>query len=177
MLTLPPIPTWHAIHPLIIHFPIVLLLIAPLFIVIGVTMEASAQLPVSARRVDSHGSWGQRRHLSPFPAAKRRENSLRTFRTRRRCWSEHPGTRRNHRGQFLALTLIFASIVFVPKLLQTAAEPRDIDGATVGLSVFLRDRTPSRSRTLAPGRTSRLTNWACARRCSPAVWLRVRGAE
>jgi uncharacterized membrane protein len=35
MLTLPPLPTWQAIHPLIVHFPIALLLVAPLFIVIG----------------------------------------------------------------------------------------------------------------------------------------------
>ncbi len=35
MLQLPPIPSWDALHPLIIHFPIVLLLIAPLFVVIG----------------------------------------------------------------------------------------------------------------------------------------------
>ena len=45
MLTLPPIPTWQAVHPLIIHFPIVLLLIAPLFIVIGVTMDPARSFP------------------------------------------------------------------------------------------------------------------------------------
>ena len=32
MLQLPPMPTWDAMHPLLIHFPIVLLLISPLFI-------------------------------------------------------------------------------------------------------------------------------------------------
>ena len=37
---LPPIPSWDGLHPLIIHFPIVLLLIAPLFIVIGASMPA-----------------------------------------------------------------------------------------------------------------------------------------
>ncbi len=34
----PPMPTWHALHPLIIHFPIVLLLVSPLFIVISATL-------------------------------------------------------------------------------------------------------------------------------------------
>ncbi len=33
-----PIPTWDALHPLIIHFPIVLLLVSPLFIVISATL-------------------------------------------------------------------------------------------------------------------------------------------
>jgi uncharacterized membrane protein len=35
MLQFPAIPSWDALHPLIIHFPIALLLIAPTFIVVG----------------------------------------------------------------------------------------------------------------------------------------------
>ncbi len=38
MLQFPPIPSWDALHPLIIHFPIALLLIAPIFIVIGAVL-------------------------------------------------------------------------------------------------------------------------------------------
>ena len=38
------IPAWHAMHPVIIHFPIGLLLIAPLFIAIGAAMP-----PLKAR--------------------------------------------------------------------------------------------------------------------------------
>ena len=45
MLTLPPIPNWQAIHPLIVHFPIALLLIAPLFIVIGAALEPERRFP------------------------------------------------------------------------------------------------------------------------------------
>lgn len=41
---LPPVPAWDGMHPLIIHFPIVLLLVAPLFIVI-----AAALGPVKGR--------------------------------------------------------------------------------------------------------------------------------
>ena len=32
----PPIPSWDGLHPLIIHFPVALLLAAPLFVVVGV---------------------------------------------------------------------------------------------------------------------------------------------
>jgi uncharacterized membrane protein len=35
MLQFPPIPSWDAIHPMIIHFPIVLLLLAPFLILAG----------------------------------------------------------------------------------------------------------------------------------------------
>lgn len=38
MFQLPPIPTWDGLHPLIIHFPIGLLLIAPVMILISVLM-------------------------------------------------------------------------------------------------------------------------------------------
>lgn len=36
MLMLLPIPSWNTLHPLVIHFPIALLLIAPLFVVLAV---------------------------------------------------------------------------------------------------------------------------------------------
>ncbi len=39
MLEFPPVPTWDGLHPLIIHFPIVLLMIAPLFVVIGAALK------------------------------------------------------------------------------------------------------------------------------------------
>ena len=35
MIQLPPVPSWDALHPLIIHFPIALLLVAPIFVLIG----------------------------------------------------------------------------------------------------------------------------------------------
>src|SRR5579883_1369195 len=45
MLTLPPIPSWQAIHPLIVHFPIALLLVAPLFIVVAILRKPERNLP------------------------------------------------------------------------------------------------------------------------------------
>src|SRR5450631_3539950 len=38
MLQFPAIPSWDALHPLIIHFPIALLLIAPVFIIVGAVL-------------------------------------------------------------------------------------------------------------------------------------------
>ncbi|SPE29856.1 conserved membrane hypothetical protein [Candidatus Sulfotelmatomonas gaucii] len=35
----PPIPTWDSLHPLVIHFPIVLLLLSPLFILISAVLS------------------------------------------------------------------------------------------------------------------------------------------
>lgn len=39
MIPFPPIPSWDALHPLVIHFPIALLLVAPLFIIAGAVMQ------------------------------------------------------------------------------------------------------------------------------------------
>lgn len=39
MLQLPPLPAWDSLHPLIIHFPIVLLLLSPLFIAMSAAMR------------------------------------------------------------------------------------------------------------------------------------------
>jgi uncharacterized membrane protein len=40
---LPKIPDWDALHPLVIHFPIVLFLVAPLFVVLGMVLSKNAK--------------------------------------------------------------------------------------------------------------------------------------
>ncbi len=45
MLQFPVIPSWDALHPLIIHFPIALLLIAPIFIVVGAVLAPAKGRP------------------------------------------------------------------------------------------------------------------------------------
>ncbi len=38
MIQLPPMPSWDGLHPLIIHFPIALLLVAPVFVLVGAAL-------------------------------------------------------------------------------------------------------------------------------------------
>lgn len=38
MFELPPIPSWDGLHPLIVHFPIALLLLAPLLVIVGLVV-------------------------------------------------------------------------------------------------------------------------------------------
>jgi uncharacterized membrane protein len=45
MLQLPPLPTWDSLHVLIIHFPIALLLLSPLFILISAILSPSRGKP------------------------------------------------------------------------------------------------------------------------------------
>ena len=41
----PPLPSWDAIHPLLIHFPIVLLLLSPLFVLIAAVVRPPGNRP------------------------------------------------------------------------------------------------------------------------------------
>lgn len=41
----PPFPTWDSLHPMIIHFPVVLLLLSPLFLLISAVISPSRSRP------------------------------------------------------------------------------------------------------------------------------------
>jgi uncharacterized membrane protein len=45
MMQIPPIPSWDAIHPLLIHFPIVLLLLSPLFVLLAAVLPPARSRP------------------------------------------------------------------------------------------------------------------------------------
>lgn len=45
MLQFPPLPSWDSLHPLIIHFPIVLLLLSPLFVAISAVLRPRTGRP------------------------------------------------------------------------------------------------------------------------------------
>ena len=117
MLTLPPIPSWQAIHPLIVHFPIALLLIAPLFIVIGVAQKAERSFPflLVALILMALGT------VSTFVAASSGEAAdelAENVPHARAVLDEHEDLAETTEIAFSALTMIFASILFVPRLLQ-----------------------------------------------------------
>ena len=117
MLTLPPIPSWQAIHPLIVHFPIALLLIAPLFIVIGVMQRPERSFPflLVALILMALGM------VSTFVAASSGEAAVEPAENipqAKVVLEQHEELAEITEIAFSALTLIFASILFVPRLLK-----------------------------------------------------------
>jgi uncharacterized membrane protein len=117
MLTLPPIPSWQAIHPLVVHFPIALLLIAPLFIAIGVMLKPASSFPflLAALVLMVLGT------ASTFVAASSGEAAgelVENSAQAKAVLEQHEELAEITQIVFSALTLIFASILFVPKLLK-----------------------------------------------------------
>ena len=117
MLTLPPIPSWQAIHPLVVHFPIALLLIAPVFILIGIALKPERRLPflVVALILMALGTLGIFVAASSGKAAGELAENMPQVEA---VLEQHQNLAEITELVFSALTVIFAAIVFVPRLLK-----------------------------------------------------------
>ncbi len=117
MFSLPPVPSWDGLHPLIIHFPIGLLLIAPLFVVIGATLspQKSRSYFVAALILMLLGT------ASTFIAIETGEAAGKLA-TRtpdvNRVLAHHEELAEQTRLSFSILTVVFAALVFLPGLLK-----------------------------------------------------------
>jgi uncharacterized membrane protein len=116
-MTLPPIPDWQAVHPLVVHFPIALLLIAPLFVVMGAVQKPGRgyRFLLAALILMAVGT------ISTFIAASSGEAAgelAERVPQAKAVLDQHQELAETTEIAFSALTFIFASIVFVPKLLK-----------------------------------------------------------
>ena len=117
MLALPPIPSWHTMHPLIVHFPIVLLLIAPLFVVIGALRkpERGFAFLLVALILMALGTVSTFVATSSGAAAGELAQNAPQVKA---VLEQHQELAETTEIAFSALTLIFASILFVPRMLK-----------------------------------------------------------
>ena len=131
MTEFPPIPSWDALHPLVVHFPIALLLVAPLFIALGAFQELrsagkgrtwlfAALVLLALGTVATFVAVG-----SGEAAAKLAERTEAMDAVLER----HEGLAETTRLVFSVLTVILAAILLVPRALRREL-PR---GATAGL--------------------------------------------
>ncbi len=117
MQALPPIPNWSELHPLVIHFPIALLLVTPLFIIAGVLMNPQKGRPflIAAFSLMLLGTAGTFLAIATGEAAG--EVAERTAAVSA-VLERHEDLAETTRIIFSVLTVIFATILFLPRLLK-----------------------------------------------------------
>jgi uncharacterized membrane protein len=114
---LPPVPNWSEIHPLVIHFPIALLLVAPLFVIGGVILAPLKGRPflIAALALMVMGTAGTFMAIATGEAAG--EVADRTA-AMSAVLEHHEDLAETTRIIFSVLTVIFAAILFLPRLLK-----------------------------------------------------------
>ena len=115
MIQMPVIPPWEGLHPLIVHFPIALLLITPLLVIVGalLTPEKGRIVLYTALGLMLIGTLGTFLAAATGEAAgKLAERTPQVDAVLER----HEELADATRAVFAGLTLIFAAIVFAPKV-------------------------------------------------------------
>lgn len=115
MIEFPPIPSWDGLHPLIVHFPIALLLVAPLFVIVGAALNSRRGRPflIAALVLMALGTLGTAVAVSTGEAAGELADRGGQVEA---VLEHHEELAETTRTVFLALTAVFASVLFVPRL-------------------------------------------------------------
>lgn len=137
MFNFPPIPTWDALHPIIIHFPIALFFIAPLFVASAIFLPEKISRGVSLSALglmtlatvfafiavstgESAGELAERWQPGVNAAIERHEELAETART-----------------VIAVLTGVFAVLAIGPMLMKKKAVPRVALGIAYGVFLIL----------------------------------------
>jgi uncharacterized membrane protein len=130
---LPPIPSWTELHPLVIHFPIALLLVAPLFIIAGIIVSPQKGRPFlfAALILMLLGTGGTFLAISTGEAAGQVADRTPAISA---VLERHEDLAEMTRIVFSVLTFLFAAILFLPRLLK---EPSGVTARILPLAFLL----------------------------------------
>ena len=132
MFQLPPIPSWDALHPTISHFPIALLLVAPLCLLAGLwCRDQRRALAMVALGLMAAGTLGVYLAASTGDAA--RDVAVQTPEVKAAIQA-HEDLGAVVRAVFSALTVLLAALLFAPGLARRELTSREL-GA--GIAVIL----------------------------------------
>jgi uncharacterized membrane protein len=120
MIALPAVPAWNAMHPLVVHFPIALLLVAPLFVVLGAVLGGQKGRPflITALLLMAVGTAGI------FVARESGEAASKAVPTTAQIEAvldNHEELAETTSILFLLLTGVFAAMVVVPMWMKRPA--------------------------------------------------------
>lgn len=113
MAVFPPLPSWDAAHPIVVHFPIALLLVTPLFILLGVILrpERGRAFLYAALILMALGTGGA---YVAHEAGHAAEHAAQIPAEAKSVVERHEDLAADTTGIFLLLTLTFAALVLVP---------------------------------------------------------------
>lgn len=123
MLNLPVVPTWSGLHPLIVHFPIALLFVTPLFVVLGIVTGPLKGRPflVSALILTALGTGSIFVAVETGEAASELVSSTPAVGTVLR---QHQDLAETTEVLFTLLTVVLAALLYVPKLFRREVGPQ-----------------------------------------------------
>lgn len=111
---LPPLPSWDGLHPIIVHFPIALLLVAPILIILGIIFHKNGRtFMVSAFVLMLIGTIAAFIAVATGEAAGELAESMANVEA---VLENHEELAETARNIFAALTVIFGVIVFIPMM-------------------------------------------------------------
>ncbi len=117
MIDLPPIPSWDALHPLVVHFPVALLLVAPVLVLLGLVLEPKRGrgILVAALVLMVLGTVASWVAVGTGEAAGRMAERTPAVSA---ILEQHQELAESVRLVFTALTAVFAAVLFVPALMR-----------------------------------------------------------
>jgi uncharacterized membrane protein len=116
MIQFPPLPSWDGLHPLIIHFPIALLLVAPVLVVVAALRPKNTRgLQIAALILMLLGTAATFVAVATGEAAGKLAERTPEIKA---VLESHEELAEATRVVFSVLTVLFAAIVFVPQLLR-----------------------------------------------------------
>jgi uncharacterized membrane protein len=134
MLSMPPLPTWDGLHPLVTHFPIALLLVAPLFVVLGLVRRDSG--PVLLRAALLLMVLGTIAIYVAVPTGEAAGRLAERSPQINQALERHEELAEATRVLFTALTVIFGVIVFGPLVFKKELERRSTLALHIAFLIF-----------------------------------------
>lgn len=111
---LPPMPTWDGLHPIIVHFPIALLIVTPILILLGMFFAKSSRtFMISAFILMVIGTIATYIAVATGDSAGELAERMANVEN---VLENHEELAETTRTVFTALTIIFGAIIFVPMI-------------------------------------------------------------
>lgn len=131
MFELPPLHPWEHLHPLVVHFPVALLLVAPVLIALGLVRPRNRHPYYVAAFVvmllGALGAWlaVETGEAAAQPAIDQHLPGL------MEALTTHENAAEVTEPVFVGLTVLFGLLVFVPLVWKRSARPKLLAGLTV----------------------------------------------